>query len=214
MRQAILIVLLIAAAFLGGAFVNGPGLQWAQARVLRSLGLSNGGEIAAVDLESSVIGSDPAEQPKSSRSPRLQAPSLPCLESHRNASPANKTTLTVIATRLPQLRPPPAISASNQSRPVIFTFGNAASVGDEIFLARPSPYGPEGLTGKWRFSLSAAPVPLAQAEEPEPPALLGSLATLSPSAESLTDSDRISVNPPVLRTKVGSSPSVTNGRAS
>ena len=64
MRQVILIVLLIGAAFLGGAFVNGPGLQWAQSRVLRSLGLTNGGEIAAVDLESTSNGEiapEPAE---------------------------------------------------------------------------------------------------------------------------------------------------------
>jgi hypothetical protein len=49
-RQAILVVLLVSAAFLGGAFVNGPGLSWAQTRVLRSLGLGDGGEIASVDL--------------------------------------------------------------------------------------------------------------------------------------------------------------------
>jgi hypothetical protein len=55
-RQAILIALLIVAAFLGGAFVNGPGLQWVQSRVLRLLGLNNGGEIAAVDLESNLNG--------------------------------------------------------------------------------------------------------------------------------------------------------------
>jgi len=50
-RQAILVIVLVAASFLGGAFVNGPGLQWAQARFLRSLDLSNGGEIASVDLK-------------------------------------------------------------------------------------------------------------------------------------------------------------------
>jgi hypothetical protein len=50
-RQAILIVVLVAASFLGGVFVNGPGLHWAQTRLLRSLGLSDGGEIASVDLK-------------------------------------------------------------------------------------------------------------------------------------------------------------------
>ena len=54
MRQLILVVVLVAAAFLGGAFVNGPGLQWAQTRVLRSLGLNNGGEITSVDLKSTA----------------------------------------------------------------------------------------------------------------------------------------------------------------
>ena len=54
MRQLILVVVLVAASFLGGAFVNGPGLQWAQTRVLRSLGLNNGGEITSVDLKSTA----------------------------------------------------------------------------------------------------------------------------------------------------------------
>jgi hypothetical protein len=53
-RQLILVVVLVAASFLGGAFVNGPGLQWVQTRVLRSLGLNNGGEIISVDLKSTV----------------------------------------------------------------------------------------------------------------------------------------------------------------
>jgi hypothetical protein len=53
-RQAILILVLVAASFLGGAFVNGPGLHWAQARLLRSLDLSNGGEITSVDLKATV----------------------------------------------------------------------------------------------------------------------------------------------------------------
>jgi hypothetical protein len=50
-RQAILVIFLVGAAFLGGAFVNGPGLHWAQARLIRSLGLTNGGEIASIDLK-------------------------------------------------------------------------------------------------------------------------------------------------------------------
>ena len=54
MRQLFLVVVLVAASFLGGAFVNGPGLQWAQTRVLRSLGLNNGGEITSVDLKSAA----------------------------------------------------------------------------------------------------------------------------------------------------------------
>jgi hypothetical protein len=50
-RQLFLVVVLIAASFLGGAFVNGPGLQWAQTRLLRCLGLNQGGEIASVELK-------------------------------------------------------------------------------------------------------------------------------------------------------------------
>jgi hypothetical protein len=66
-RQAVLVIVLVAASFSGGAFVNGPGLHWAQTRLLRSLGLNNGGEIASVDLKTTVSaetipdGSGPAK---------------------------------------------------------------------------------------------------------------------------------------------------------
>src|SRR4051794_36843164 len=53
-RQLVLVVVLVGAAFLGGAFVNGPGLRWVQTQVLGSLGLSEGGEIASVDLKGSA----------------------------------------------------------------------------------------------------------------------------------------------------------------
>jgi hypothetical protein len=56
-RKAILVVMVVAASFLGGAFVNGPALQWVETRVLRSLGLTNGGEILSVDLKP-VVSSD------------------------------------------------------------------------------------------------------------------------------------------------------------
>ena len=67
MRQAILVIVLIASSFLGGAFVNGPGLRWAQTRLMRSLGLNEEGEIASVDLMAAAApdgvggGSGPAK---------------------------------------------------------------------------------------------------------------------------------------------------------
>ncbi len=39
MRKALLVVVLIAASFAGGAVVNGPGLRWAQACVLQRMGI-------------------------------------------------------------------------------------------------------------------------------------------------------------------------------
>ena len=59
MRQAIFVVVMVAAAFLGGAVVNGPGLRWVQARLLDYMGLRDGGEIASIDLPQAA--SDPAE---------------------------------------------------------------------------------------------------------------------------------------------------------
>jgi hypothetical protein len=50
-RQLVLVVVLVGAAFLGGAFVNGPGLRWVQTQLLGSLGLGEEGEIATVDLK-------------------------------------------------------------------------------------------------------------------------------------------------------------------
>jgi len=50
MRQAIFIVVLVAAAFLGGVIVNGPGIRWVQSRLLDYMGLKDGGEIASIDL--------------------------------------------------------------------------------------------------------------------------------------------------------------------
>ena len=50
MRQAIFVVVLVAAAFLGGAMVNGPGIRWVQSRLLDYMGLKDGGEIASIDL--------------------------------------------------------------------------------------------------------------------------------------------------------------------
>jgi hypothetical protein len=83
MRKAILVVVLVAASFLGGAFVNGPGLQWIEARLLRSLGLNNGGEIALVDLKpavSSDTGLDELRLAKAgtdvAKLPRAPIPSL------------------------------------------------------------------------------------------------------------------------------------------
>ena len=50
MRQFVFVVVMVAAAFVGGAVVNGPGFRWVQARLLDYMGLKDGGEIASVDL--------------------------------------------------------------------------------------------------------------------------------------------------------------------
>jgi hypothetical protein len=66
-RQVILIVVLVVASFLGGVFVNGPSLQWAQACLLRSLDLTNGSDIASVDLKTSAstkTAADRSDSPK------------------------------------------------------------------------------------------------------------------------------------------------------
>jgi hypothetical protein len=109
-RQVILVVLLVGAAFLGGAFVNGPGLQWAQSRVLRLLGLNSVGEIAEIDLESSSnseVGPDsidrlgkPADTPTSSATPKSSVVSE---DRFRKKDSTNQTSVL-------QLRPKPISS--------------------------------------------------------------------------------------------------------
>jgi hypothetical protein len=181
-RQAILVVLLIAAAFLGGAFVTGPGLQWVQARVLRSLGLTNDGEIAAVELESSEIGPDAAEQPKS----RAVLPTGPIAPMPRLASELKSSKKD----DFDRLSPPSSgKSASSQSRPSSLpsatpprSVTKSPSRGKALVDPAVSPAAGDSFSGR---SYRAA-----QAENLKPPELLNSLATLSPSAESLADSER------------------------
>ena len=72
MRQAIFVVVMVAAAFLGGAVVNGPGLRWVQARLLDYMGLQDGGEIASIDLPQAT--SDPAEPHRPGTSPAAGQP--------------------------------------------------------------------------------------------------------------------------------------------
>lgn len=50
MRQALFVMAVVGAAFVGGAVVNGPGFRWAQERLLLYMGLQDGGEIASIDL--------------------------------------------------------------------------------------------------------------------------------------------------------------------
>ena len=50
MKQAVVVLLMVGAAFAGGAVVNGPGLRWVQARLLDYMGLKDGGEIASIDM--------------------------------------------------------------------------------------------------------------------------------------------------------------------
>ena len=67
MRQFIFVVVMVAAAFAGGAAVNGPGSRWVQTRLLDYMGLKDGGEIASVDLPQPP--SDPSDPRRASSSP-------------------------------------------------------------------------------------------------------------------------------------------------
>ena len=188
LRQAILVILLIAAAFLGGAFVTGPGLQWAQARVLRSLGLNNGGEIAAVDLETTVTSPDPAELPKSQAAgPRDPIAPMPRVASERKSS--KDDAFDRIAPPDPARPPSTGASASTQSSPLSLpsatpprSVTKSSSRRQPLVDPQVSPASGDALS---RPSRSVAP-----AGKPSPPALIDSIASFSPFPEASIDSDR------------------------
>jgi hypothetical protein len=134
-RQLFLVVVLIAAAFLGGAFVNGPGLQWAQSRLLRSLGLIQGGEITSVELKPVAISEpdSPDSSPESMstkrtidtpQNPPLLAPDLQTetKSSKQDASDQSTTSASaeqpkLIAKRLPLTSFQPSSSLPTKRSP-------------------------------------------------------------------------------------------------
>ena len=73
MRQAIFVVVMVGAAFLGGAVVNGPGLHWVQARLLDYMGLQDGGEITSMNLPKASL--DPADSRRLESVPVATQPS-------------------------------------------------------------------------------------------------------------------------------------------
>lgn len=88
MRQAVFVVVLVAAAFLGGAMVNGPGIRWVQSQLLNYMGLKDGGEIASIDLPPAWSGS--AEPHRLTRAPTVTEPSARIAEAETElASKAN-----------------------------------------------------------------------------------------------------------------------------
>lgn len=108
MRQAIFIIVLAAASFLGGAIVNRPSLHWAQIRLLNSLGLTSKDELASVDLKALTTTDGTADRSRSVKpepdvipKPFAPMPSLVTDDrasqrsgSERNANTAPKTGST------------------------------------------------------------------------------------------------------------------------
>jgi hypothetical protein len=180
-RQAILVIVLIASSFLGGAFVNGPGLRWAQTRFLRSFGLSGENEIASVDLMPPAApagASDNSGPPRTTSEPMLEplapAPTVVAEDhsSHKVASDHRATpnsevdekthheasSQTQPASAISSSPPPPAATASARQQP--------PSSDSDVKPAGASPAG------------------LGASDPKVEPALLDSLGTLLPSPSS------------------------------
>ena len=73
MRRALLAVVLIAASFGGGAFVNGPGLRWAQSTLMAKFGM-DGDEDAPAQTPPSIAEAD--DTPTDSIPPLTKEPSV------------------------------------------------------------------------------------------------------------------------------------------
>lgn len=73
MRRALLAVVLIAASFGGGAFVNGPGLRWAQSTLMAKFGIDND-EDAPAQTPPSIADAD--DTPTDSIPPLTKEPSV------------------------------------------------------------------------------------------------------------------------------------------
>jgi hypothetical protein len=179
-RQLVLVVVLVGAAFLGGAFVNGPGLRWVQTQVLGSLGLSEGGEIASVDLKGSATpdhggdGIGPIKgTTESVQGPLAPMPSI--IAEVEKGKPDSSIS-----------RPIPASLSDRRSSPSALSSSSTRSPSSPL-AGKKSPPAPSDTPERNRLDSSVAP---ATATSPEgstnrdqgvAPALLESLASLMPS---------------------------------
>ena len=101
MRQALFVVVMVAAAFLGGAMVNGPAVRWTQARLLDYLGLKEG-EIASVDLPGSSPETTNGQEPKPSpttAAPTAHAPSVTTEKPSKKADTSHPSSGTSVSSK-------------------------------------------------------------------------------------------------------------------
>ncbi len=216
MRQAIFVVVMVAAAFLGGAVVNGPGLHWVQARLLDYMGLQDGGEIASIDLPQAT--SDPAEPHRLGISPLAGQPNpqttIPSVKSQ--AVKQSPTGFSAIKNSEQTLSTPPGLEPPLESEKVAsMAIGSGASpasgpspapldpsVGTALLASRSPSLAQPGAVDQPRpaaISLEIAPA----ASSPSP----SSLRTLAPSSTSTRDDANSSGSSPdwaTLRRKMQS----------
>jgi len=181
-RQLVLVVVLVGAAFLGGAFVNGPGLRWAQTQVLGSLGLDEEGEIAKVDLKGGTGPEGAGEKPGPGQAVRGPVAPMPQVVADAGDSKVDASDRRPIrrgsgegeeASRTPALSPRPGAEDSRRpgARPTGAVAGPARAPRDTgVTRASAAPSS---------SPLTAAPAPASAGREARP-ALMDSLASLMP----------------------------------
>lgn len=124
MRQAVFVVLMVAAAFLGGAAVNGPGVRWVQVRLLEYLGVKEG-EIASVDLPDAPAESSVAGDPVSTATP--DGPSMNAAGASLPGSPVKSKEMRGPATADDRAVDPPAGRSRSRAAGAGTTAGKPAS---------------------------------------------------------------------------------------
>jgi hypothetical protein len=198
-RQAILVVVLVSASFLGGAFVNGPALSWAQTRVLRSLGLSDGGEIASVNLDATASPDSVSDgsAPIKSEGERMRGPlaPVPSLIAEGESSEQDASD------RRPVPRPRPKSKSgrdggSPRSQPSSSSAPSPSTASEAAPLASPSRQAAP-LDPSITPAIAASPPP-EPAREPAPVSPPSSLEGKVPSAILDTLADLLPSNPPSL----------------
>ncbi len=218
MRHAILVIVLIASSFLGGAFVNGPGLRWAQTRLMRSLGLNEEGEIASVDLMAAApdgvgSGSGPA---KPAGDPMLEplapVPSVVAEDEssqqvpsdHRTASSAelNEKPRHGSASKTQPVSPSPSSSPAPVSAAAALAAQRLASPDSEVKPVGAGPAdGPGSSDSKVKTALLDALGTLLPSTSSSPPEPLSGSA-LSPSSSTPKSMRNVSDDWIVLQQKL------------
>jgi hypothetical protein len=198
-RKAMLVIVLVAASFLGGAFVNGPGLQWAETRVLRSLGLNNGGEIASVELKPGVGSETNLDELRSAKpgtsiaeGPRAPIPSV--LTEDESSQSNNADRASVLQTR-PKSN---SVGVDTPSSEVRATAPSSMKQPVTVSKALKQQVTPADSNVK-QASLSSRPAGPGDAERPDAhakPDILDTLAALLPSNSESSASSLTSSSPP------------------
>lgn len=113
MRKVLLVIVLVGAAFSGGAVVNGPGLRWVQSMVVDRMGIGGNKAPEVVVAGGELAGPAPIhEDVPSAPIPPLNLEPIPTKPKPPTPIPASETSESVAGTTLPLLSPVPSGGAS------------------------------------------------------------------------------------------------------
>ncbi|WP_165075887.1 hypothetical protein [Paludisphaera rhizosphaerae] len=180
MRQFLLVIVLVAAAFGGGALVSGPGFRWAQEHLLDYMGLKDGGEIDSLELTP-----PPGAQAKPNT---LMASSEPPRAPEPKPAPAPAPAATADLPVLPE----PKVTEPFKETQAALAGSPATPTPTPAPAAEPAKGGGGGgpaLLGALSSILTPAPAPAEQPKpktDSPPPLDLGVAPSSLPAAESST----------------------------